>query len=104
MKKNYICCMKILNLGFLILFITFLATPSLIVWVDEEVNTSYFYSMAEEEENHAPFNEIKSIPTLFKIPLAIDFEGLQKVQFSILNFRKVNSMKPNVFHPPPELV
>lgn len=96
--------MKILSSIFLILFITFLATPSLIVLVDEEVNTSYFYNMAEEEENHAPFNEIKSIATLFKIPLVIDFEGLQKVQFSILSVRKVKSIKPNVFHPPPELV
>lgn len=96
--------MKILSSIFLILFITFLSTPSLIVLVDEEVNTANFYSMAEEEENHAPFNEIKFISTTFQIPLVVDFEGLQKVQVCVFNDRKVNSIKPNVFHPPPELV
>ena len=46
-----------------------------------------------EEESHCAFNEIKSIPSIYSIPLVIDFEGLQKVKYSILNDRKVNSIK-----------
>lgn len=87
----------------LIIFILFLATPTIVSAIDKDADTSYFFNMSEEE-NHAAFNEIKSIATIYSIPIAIDFEGLQKVQFSILNERKVNSIKPNVFLQPPELI
>ncbi|WP_339836148.1 hypothetical protein [uncultured Flavobacterium sp.] len=81
----------------------FLATPTIVSAIDKSVDTSYFFNMSEEE-NHGAFNEIKSIPTIYSIPLVIDFEGLQKVQYSILKDRKVNSIKPTIFIEPPELV
>ena len=43
------------------------------------------------------FNEIKTIPSNYSIPLTIDFEGSQKVKYSVLNDRKVNSISPNIF-------
>ena len=55
--------MKLLVNIFLFIFITFLSTPTLIGMLDKEADTSYFYTMCEEEENHAPFNEIKTVPT-----------------------------------------
>jgi hypothetical protein len=42
--------------------------------------------------------------TNYSIPLAIDFEGLQKKYTLYLKDRKVNSIKPNIFLEPPELV
>ncbi len=95
--------MKFLCKIVLIIFILFLATPTIVSAIDKSVDTSYFFNMSEEE-NHGAFNEIKSIPTIYSIPLVIDFEGLQKVQYSILKDRKVNSIKPTIFIEPPELV
>jgi hypothetical protein len=94
--------MKFLSKIVLLIFIFFLATPTIVSAIDESVDTSYFFNMGEEE-NHGAFSEIKSMPTIYSIPLAIDFEGLQKVQDSILKDRKVNSIKPNIFLEPPEL-
>ncbi|WP_339888966.1 hypothetical protein [uncultured Flavobacterium sp.] len=87
----------------LIIFILFLTTPTIVSVIDDSVDTSYFFNMSEEE-SHSSLNEVKSIPSIYSIPLIIDFEGFQKVKFSILNDRKVNSLKPKVFLQPPELV
>lgn len=95
--------MKLMSKIVLFIFVVFLATPTLVAAIDDSVDTSYFFNMSEEE-SHSSINEVKSIPTIYSIPLVIDFEGLQKVQFSILNDRKVNSIKPKVFLEPPELV
>ncbi|CAM3702695.1 hypothetical protein FLGE108171_11160 [Flavobacterium gelidilacus] len=95
--------MQFLSKIVLLIFILFLATPTIVSAIDESVDTSYFFNLGEEE-NHGAFSEIKSIPTIYSIPLVIDFEGLQKVQYSILNDRKVNSIKPTIFIEPPELV
>ena len=52
--------MKLMVSIVLLLFITFLSTPTIVGMIDNQVDTSYFYSTCEEEENNAPFNEIKS--------------------------------------------
>lgn len=103
-KKNYICHMKFLCSGFLILFITFLATPTLIGFVDEEVNTSYFYNMCEEEENHVPFNEIKSLPSNNFSFLNLDTE--EKQQFDICSKFDVQffNLAHQIFSPPPNMI
>lgn len=51
--------MKIWISIILFFFLTFLATPTILVIVDKEADTSCFYNLAEEEENNANFNEIK---------------------------------------------
>ena len=61
------------------LFIIFLATPTIVTALDSDVNLSYFYNLGEEEESHSTFNEIKFIPSIFSIPLKIDFEGYQRI-------------------------
>ena len=95
--------MKLITKIVLFIFILFLATPTLICAINKNVDTSYFFNI-NEEESHASFNEVKTIPSIYSIPLILDFEGFQKVKFSILNERKVNSLKPRVFLEPPELV
>lgn len=85
------------------IFILFLATPTIVSVIDKDIDISYFFKLGEEE-TYSAFNEIKSIPTIYSIPLVIDFEGIQKVKYSILKDRKVNSIKPKVFLPPPELM
>lgn len=95
--------MKLISKIVLFIFVLFLATPTIVSAIDDSVDTSYFFNMSEEE-SHSAFNEIKSIPSIYSIPLVIDFEGSQKVKFSILNDRKASSLKPKVFLPPPELI
>lgn len=85
------------------IFILFLATPTIVAAIDKSIDTSYFFNMSEEE-NHGAFNEIKTIPTMYSIPLVIDFEGSQKAKYSILSDRKVTSIAPNIFLRPPELI
>lgn len=85
------------------IFILFLATPTIVSAIDKTIDISYFFNLSEEE-SHSAFNEIKSIPAIYSIPLVIDFEGIQKVKFSILKDRKVNSIKLKLFLPPPELI
>lgn len=95
--------MKLISKIVLFIFVLFLATPTIVSAIDKDIDMSYFFNMSEEESHNA-FNEIKSIPSIYSIPLVIDFEGSQKVKFSVLNDRKVNSIAPNVFLPPPELI
>ena len=52
--------MKFLASLIALIFITFLSTPTLISLIDKEVDTSYFYSLCEEEESQVCFDEIKS--------------------------------------------
>ncbi len=88
----------------LYVFIFFLATPTIISFVEGDVDTSAFYNLSEEEHTSNAFTEIKTIPANYSIPLTIDFEGFQKVKFSIFNEAKISSITPNVFLQPPELV
>lgn len=96
--------MKFLCKLILCVFILFLATPTIVIVINKDIDTSYFFDMSEEEENLLSFNEIKTIPSIYSIPIIIDFEGFQKVVFLIFNDRKVISITPNIFLPPPKLV
>jgi len=97
--------MKLLVNIFLFIFITFLSTPTLIGIVDEEADTSYFYTMCEEEENHAPFNEIKTVPTTNDSVIHFAFRELTKfdalMEQDLLNF---DNLAHQIFSPPPNLI
>ena len=86
------------------LFILFLSTPTIISFVEDDIDTSSFYNLSEEEHICTAFTEIKTIPASYSIPLIIDFEGSQKAKFSVFNETKINSIKPKVFLQPPELL
>ena len=55
--------MKFLSVIFLVSFLTFLVTPTVLGVIDNEADTSYFYSMCEEEENFTSYSDIESIQT-----------------------------------------
>lgn len=97
--------MKLLVNIFLFIFITFLATPTLIGMVDKEADTSYFYTMCEEEENHSPFNEIKTVPTTNYSVVHFSFGELAKLnvlmEHDLLNF---DNLAHQIFSPPPNLI
>ena len=97
--------MKLLVNIFLFIFITFLATPTLIGMVDKEADTSYFYTMCEEEENHSPFNEIKTVQTNNYSVVHFSFGELAKLnvlmEHDLLSF---DNLAHQIFSPPPNLI
>ena len=88
----------------LFIFITFLSTPTLVGMIDDKVDTSYFYSMCEEEENHAPFNEIKSIPSNHYSLLNIDLEESKAFDISTKHDVAFFNLAHQIFSPPPNLI
>lgn len=96
--------MKFLVNIVLFIFITFLSTPTLVGMIDDKVDTSYFYSMCEEEENHAPFNEIKSIPSNHYSLLNIDLEESNTFDVSTKHDVAFLNLAHQIFSPPPNIV
>ena len=96
--------MKFLVNIVLFIFITFLSTPTLVGMIDDKVDTSYFYSMCEEEENHAPFNEIKSIPSNHYSLLNIDLEESKAFDISTKHDVAFFNLAHQIFSQPPNLI
>ncbi len=96
--------MKFLVNIVLFIFITFLSTPTLVGMIDDKVDTSYFYSMCEEEENNAPFNEIKSIPSNHYSLLNIDLEESKAFDISTKHDVAFFNLAHQIFSPPPNLI
>ena len=96
--------MKFLVNIVLFIFITFLSTPTLVGMIDDKVDTSYFYSMCEEEENHAPFNEIKSIPSNHYSLLNIYLEESKAFDISTKHDVAFFNLAHQIFSPPPNLI
>jgi len=93
--------MKLIANIVLFIFITFLATPTIIGMVDEDADTSYFYNMCEEEENHAPFNEIKSIPIHNCSIHNFSLNKLVKLNVLIIHDLSFANLAHQIFSPPP---
>ena len=97
--------MKLMVSIVLFLFITFLSTPTIVGMIDNQVDTSYFYSTCEEEENHAPFNEIKTVQTTNYSVIHFSFGELAKLnvlmEHDLLSF---DNLAHQIFSPPPNLI
>jgi hypothetical protein len=96
--------MKFLCINFLIFFISFLSTPTILSIVDNEVDISCFYNLCEEEENLEFFDKIKSVPY-------IDFEfgNLSCNLPKLLNVSSETNLSftnlaHQIFSPPPNIV
>ena len=96
--------MKLLASIVLFLFITFLSTPTIVGMIDNQVDTSYFYSTCEEEENHAPFNEIKSVPTKHFSFTNFTLNTLKKLNVLIEHDLSFDNLAHQIFSPPPNFI
>lgn len=96
--------MKFLCINFLIFFISFLSTPTIVSIVDNEADISYFYNLCEEEENLEFFDKIKSVSynnfelnnRVFKLPNSFNFSVEANLTFT--------NLAHQIFSPPPNLV
>lgn len=92
--------MKILVSIVLFLFVTFLATPTIIGLLEKDTDTSLVYSFSEEEVH----KEIKEIPV--SIAEIFHFEAIKfpekKTTVNFQNEQKHDNVSEEIFSPPPE--
>ncbi|WP_324216547.1 hypothetical protein [Flavobacterium sp.] len=85
----------------LIVFITFLSTPTIVSLIEKGTDTSYFYSTSEEEQAH------KEIKAEFKFNTTYDVINLSGLTSSLIlseNLSKHDNIASSIFIPPPDLV
>ncbi|UOK41973.1 MULTISPECIES: hypothetical protein [Flavobacterium] len=84
----------------LFLFMTFLATPTIVGMLEGDNDTSMFYSLSEEEVQ----KEIKEIPV--GIAAVFHFETVKfpekKITVNFQNEQKHDNVSEEIFSPPPE--
>ena len=89
----------------LVFFVLFLSTPTFVGFIDNSVNTSYFFNNAEEEEeNNFSFNEIKSLILKDFILLNNYIICVNKSKnFSFL-LGDIQNLTHDIVIPPPEVI
>lgn len=95
--------MKVLVKIVLFLFITFLATPTIVSVLKSDADTSMVYSLSEEES----VKEIKETKAQLKFELQVPMFFAPKTTSTVITFE--NTLKHDnrfreIFSPPPELV
>lgn len=92
--------MKILANIVLILFVTFLATPTIVGFLKSNADTSIVYSFSEEEIH----KEVKEIPVsigdILQVPAIVFTE--KSIVINIDNEQKHDNVSEEIFSPPPE--
>lgn len=87
----------------LILFVTSIATPTIISLLEKNIDMSSFYSFSEEEESNKEPKEIKGdVKPLFDYPF---FTRKINTCITIIseNDSRHDNVSPSIFSPPPEL-
>ena len=93
--------MKLAAKLLLILFITFLSTPTIVSLIEKKTNTSYFYSLSEEEQIH---KEVKAELKLEPAYTLITFPSTTSSLIHSENLSKHDNIASTIFIPPPEQV
>lgn len=87
----------------LLMFLTFIITPTVVSLIKEDVDTSMVYSMSEEE-NH---NCCKELKAELKFADYIIFSNYTEVSSSLIisqHTLKHDNVTSSIFSPPPEQV
>lgn len=96
--------MKLFSKIFLLGFVLFLAAPTFMTAIDENIDISLLLELSEEESEDE-ISKMKTVSsTVFFCNSPVDFEEIQKVRYGTLNVQKLDSMKPSTLLQPPELV
>jgi hypothetical protein len=87
----------------MILFITFLSTPTIVTLIEKNTDVSLFYSFAEEEI-HKDLKEIKEdLKQQFDYP-QMNFKIKLNSKIVSENLSHHDNVTSSIFSPPPELV
>lgn len=96
--------MKFLCLTFLILFTSFIATPTLVSMIDKDADISYFYTVSEDEEEMVSFDEIKSVTISdHQMAYALSNETSNSC-ISLQAILSFTNLAHQIFSPPPEMI
>ena len=80
------------------IFLAFLAAPTVISMVDDSIDTSIFYSFAEEEENGGKIKVVLEIDSNNET----DFDFSKRAISNGYYFKKYPKPHLNLISPPPE--
>lgn len=95
--------MKIKAITLLVFFVSFLALPTLLSKVCNDVDVSMAYTIAEEEENHNNnISEIFNDFTSEENEIFLGFFGLTKGKITDEFLLKHDNIFSKIFSPPPE--
>lgn len=94
--------MKIKATILLFFFTSFLALPTLLSKVCNDVDVSMAYTIAEEEENHNNISEIFNDFTSEENEIFLGFFGLIKEKITDEFLLKHDNIFSKIFSPPPE--
>lgn len=91
---------KAIAIFFTTVFMALIITPSIIVALDDSVDTSIFYSITEEEEN----GKVKSVVSPFSLVSSETVSHFNLKSFQFFSYRFKTYPKPhlNLISPPPE--
>jgi hypothetical protein len=83
----------------LLMFLFFLATPTIVSLIEKTTDTSYFYNMTEEELSH---KEIKAELKFHTDYIFTDLSGYTSSLIISENLSKHDNIAATIFIPPPE--
>jgi len=85
----------------LIIFVTFLSTPTIVSLIEKNSDTSYFYSVSEEEQSNKEIKAEFNFDTSFEF---IVFSNPVSKPILSKNLLKHDAISSKIFIPPPEQV
>lgn len=91
---------KTIAIFFTTLFMALIMAPTVIVALDESIDTSIFYSITEEEEN----GKVKSVVSPFSLVSSETVSRFNLKSFQVFSYKFKTYPKPhlNLISPPPE--
>jgi len=94
--------MKLLAGFILVIFVSFLSTPTVVTLIKKGTDVSMFYSFSEEEI-HKDIKEVKSLKTYFDYPFT-ETELHSDSKIISENLSRHDNVAEEIFSPPPELI
>lgn len=94
--------MKFKALTLLFIFVSFLALPTILSKVCNNVDISMAYAVTEEEENHNSFSEVFEDFTPEKNEIIIGFFNPNKERITEEFLSRHDNVSSEIFSPPPE--
>lgn len=85
----------------MLLFVMFLLTPTVVTVIEKATDTSYFFTMNEEEQT--AMKELKEVKANFKLQVYhFDFTDVKESAPICSNLRlRHDNITPTIFSPPP---
>lgn len=93
---------KLISVFFVFVFLTFLAAPSIISYVDDSIDVSLFYAASEEEENGKERLIDLNVIVSKQSNQDLDYNDYSKYTIKKYFLKKYSNPYLNLIFPPPE--